>query len=126
MSIVGLRKFIVFMITLSVLATVCEAQSSRSSGNGLFGKSRNGKNEMKVKRPLKAGKAKKKQEANQKRLKKDYGLFLANSRKRSIAIQTPEVQSRMKQNRKNSDTNYKLKKKNIAASSKSAGRKYKK
>ena len=126
MSIVGLRKFIVFMITLSVLTTVCEAQSSRGSGSGLFGKSRKGKNEIKVKRPLKAGKAKKKQEAKQKKLKKDYVLFLANSRKRSMAIQTPEVQSRMKQNRKNSDTNYKIKKKNIAASSKNAGRKYKK
>ena len=84
MSKLSLRKLMVLMITLFVFSIVCEAQSSRGSGNGLIGKYRKGKNEKKVNRPVKAGKAKKQQEANQKRLKKDYNLFLANSRKRSI------------------------------------------
>jgi hypothetical protein len=58
------------------------------------------------------------------KLKKDYDKYVKENQKRSIAIQTPEVKERMKQNLKNSDTSYKAKQKHTAARTKKAGRKY--
>ncbi len=126
MNILILRKFVMFIVALVVLTTLCEAQTSRNKGHGLFGKSGNSRSEVKVRRPRSAGKAIKKQGKNEKRLKKDYALFVKNSQKHSIAIQSPEVQSRMKENHKNSIAKYKTKRKKMTASAKKAGRKYKK
>jgi len=47
------------------------------------------------------------------------------SQKRTVAIQTPEVQDRMKQNKKDSAIRDKEKKKKVKAGSKRAGKKYK-
>ena len=69
--------------------------------------------------------AKKKQEANDRRLKKDYDKSVKQSQKRTIDIQTPEVQARMKQNKKEDVTRYKDKKKKVKEGSKRAGKKYK-
>ena len=74
--------------------------------------------------PKAAKKARKKQEAKDKKLKKDYKDFVKNNQKRSIEIQTPVVQERMKQNVKDADSKYKSKKKNNASRTKKAGRKY--
>ena len=121
-----IRKFIVFIIVLLVFGSACKAQSSRNPERRIFGKSINGKREVKVKAPRTVNKAKRKQEAKLEKQKKDYALFVNKSKKRSIAIQTPEVQSRMIQNQKDSEANYKAKKKKLAAGSKNAARKYKK
>ena len=56
------------------------------------------KKQVKVKEPRSVTKAKKKQEANERKLKKDYAASIKRSQKRTIEIQTPEVQARMKQN----------------------------
>ena len=53
-----------------------------------------------------------------------YEAYIKESKKRSYEIQTPEVQERMKANRKESDLRYKSKKKKISDQSKKAGRKY--
>jgi len=121
-----IRRFIIFAIIISACTTICEAQSARNPERRLFGRSLGRKREIKVKEPRTVNKAKKKQEAKLKKQKKDYALFVIKSQKRSVEIQTPEVQARMKQNKKDSDANYKTKKKKVSASTKDAGRKYKK
>lgn len=121
-----IRKFLIFLIIMSVGVSVCEAQSSRNPERRLFGKTLGRRKEVTVKVPRTVNKAKKKQEAKIKKLKKDYAHFIIKSQKRSVEIQKPEVQSRMIQNQKDSEANYKAKKKKLAAGSKNAARKYKK
>ena len=58
-------------------------------------------------------KAKKKQEKNEKKLKKEYAKSVERSRKRAYDIQSPEVQARMKQNQKDTALRDKEKKKNV-------------
>ncbi|MCX6253269.1 MAG: hypothetical protein NTV31_02195, partial [Bacteroidia bacterium] len=69
--------------------------------------------------------AKKKQEANKRKLDKDYERYVKKSKKRAFDIQTPEVQARMKQNQKDSAIRDKVKKKKTKTSTKKAGKKYK-
>jgi HD superfamily phosphohydrolase len=76
------------------------------------------------KEPKAAKKARLKQAAKDKKLKKDYEKFVKNNQKRSIEIQTPEVQARMKQNQKDANSQYKAKKKNNSTRTRKAGRKY--
>jgi len=98
---------------------------AKSAEKGLFGKSLSKKKQVKVKEPRSVLKAKKKQEANENKIKKDYAKSIKRSQKRTIEIQTPEVQERMKQNKKNLDLRDKEKKKNSRNSNKKAGKKYK-
>lgn len=74
--------------------------------------------------PKAAKKARKKQEAKKKQQKKDYADFVKANQKRSVEIQTPEVQERMKQNLKDADSKYKNKKKVNTSRTKKAGKKY--
>ena len=83
------------------------------------------KKEVKVKEPRTVLKAKKKQEANDENLKKSMRQSVKRSQKRTIDIQTPEVQARMKQNQKDSASRDKVKKKKVTAGTKKAGKKYK-
>jgi hypothetical protein len=69
--------------------------------------------------------AKKKQEANDRKLKRDYDKSIRRSQKRTIDIQTPEVQKRMKQNKKDFSARDKEKRKNVKAATRRAGKKYK-
>ena len=57
-------------------------------------------------------------------LKKDYDKSIKQSQKRTVDIQTPEVQARMKQNKKDYTRRDRHKKKKIKAASKEAGGKY--
>ena len=107
----------------------CSAQSSyRSSSKnperGLFGKTTGNRKKTRVKEPGSVHKAERKQEKNEKRLKKEYAQQIEQSRKRSYDIQSPEVQTRMKQNQKNTALRDKEKKKNVKASTRKAGKKY--
>ena len=68
--------------------------------------------------------AKKKQEADQKKLEKEYNEYVKDQKKRAVAIQSPAVQERMAANRKDTDLKYKEKKKKRKSSEKKAGRKY--
>jgi hypothetical protein len=123
------RLFLLLFISTLVIgssdAQLFHRNGARSAEKGLFGKSLNRKKQVKVKEPRSVLKAKKKQEANENRIKKDYAASIKRSQKRTIKIQTPEVQERMKQNKKNLDLRDKEKKKNKRTSNKKAGKKYK-
>ena len=122
------RRFLIILLALSVMVPVCEAQrykkSLRNPERYLFGKSLNNKN-TKVRESPSIVKAKKKQAANQEKNKKEYDEFVKDSRKRAVKIQSPDVQARMAENKKESDLKYKEKRKKMAENSRKTGRKYK-
>lgn len=125
----AVTKFLIFTLAFFITASVCDAQSFRRNAspkhrNGLFSKSPAKKKQVKLREPRAVEKAKKKQEKNEKKLKRDYSKFVKANQKRSIEIQTPEVQERMTRNIKDAKLNYKAKKKNNASRAKKAGRKY--
>ena len=131
MNCLLIKKFFVFLLVLSTFISVSEAQNLKKNPWGaperrLSGRSVNHKREVKIKEPPSVIKAKKKQEAKEKRLKKDYAAYVRESQKHAIEIQTPEVQARMKENRKDADYRYKVKKKKVSENTKKAGNKYRK
>jgi hypothetical protein len=97
----------------------------RNPEKKLFGKTLGHKKEAKVKEPGKILKARKKQEAKEKKLDKDKAKSVKRSQKRTLDIQTPEVQARMKQNQKDSAIRDKEKKKKTKATTKKVRKKYK-
>ena len=92
--------------------------SSGKSGKQMAGSSRS------YREPGRVRKAKKMQEARERRNKKNYAKSIDNSRKRSIEIQSPDVQARMKQNETNTALRDKEKAKRSRAASKKTGKKY--
>jgi hypothetical protein len=129
MSYLYLRQIVLFIFVVFFIPGVCNAQFSKSSTSknpekGLFGKTGGNKKTAKVKEPRAVTKAKKEQEKNQKKLKKEYAESVERSKKRTYEIQSPEVQARMKQNEKDTALRNKEKKKIIKANSKKAGKKY--
>ncbi|HEX7492764.1 MAG TPA: hypothetical protein VF346_00975 [Bacteroidales bacterium] len=125
MNNLSVSKCFLFILFFSLSIRPCNAQIfHRNPEKQLFGKSQGGRKEVKVKEPRKVLKAKRKQEANDQRLKKNYEKSIKKSQKRTFDIQTPEVQARMKHNKKNTLVREKEKKKKIKASSQKAGKKY--
>jgi hypothetical protein len=124
-----MKKFLLILIISSVTigsgkAGIYHNNISRKAQTDLSGISEGNYNDPKVKEPRKVIRAKRKQEANDRKLKREYADLNKKSQKRSIDIQTPEVQARMKQNRKDSAAKDKAKKKNIRRTTRSAGKKY--
>jgi len=118
---------LIFISTLAIgsaNAQFFHRNASRSAEKGLFGKSLSKKKQVKVKEPRSVMKAKKKQEANENKIKKDYATHVKRSQKRTVEIQTPDVQERMKQNQKNLELRDKAKKKKTRTVGKKAGKKY--
>lgn len=118
-----------FILFVSVLAiSTCQAQGSgrraKNSEKALFGKTLNTK-QKKIREPRGVAGAKKKQEANERKLKKEYSEYVKESRKRAVKIQSPEVQERMARNRKDADQRYKAKRKKATETARKTGRKYK-
>jgi len=130
MNYLYLRRFLLFMSFILFTLGTCSAQYSHKSSpknpeKGLFGKTGGNTKKVKTKEPRSVLKAKRKQEKNEKKLKKEYAQSVERSRKRAYDIQSPEVQSRMKQNQKDTALRDKEKKKNVKSGSKKAGKKYK-
>jgi len=127
MKYLMLRKLIFIIMILSLSVPACVAQryqrSTRNPEKGLFGKSLNNKT-VKYREAPSIVRAKKKQEANQKKLKKEYNDYIKETRKRAVEIQSPEVKKRMLENRKESELNYKAKKKKTDKTSRKRGNKY--
>jgi hypothetical protein len=127
MKILSLRRTLSFLLILFLTVSVCEAQrykkSIRNPERDLFGKSLNTKR-VKYRESPSVVRAKKKQEANQKKLEKEYDQYVKDQRKRAVEIQSPEVQERMLANRKDTDLKYKEKKKKVIADDKKARKKY--
>ena len=130
MNGLSLKYFFVLFIFVILSHSVCKAQNQRRSIRNpereLFGRTLNNKKEKKIKESRGVVRAKKKQEANENKLKRNYTGYVKGSRKQAIEIQSPEVQARMKENRKDAENRYKVKKKKITQNSRRAGKKYKK
>jgi hypothetical protein len=119
-----LKKLLLFLFLVLLATGSCNAQIfHRNPEKQLFSRN-HGKKEVKVREPGKVLKAKKKQETNDRRLKRDYEKSVKQSQKRTIDIQTPEVQARMKQNKKDYTARDKEKKKRVKVATKNAGKKY--
>ena len=131
MNNLSARKMFLFIFILSLAVSSANGQifhknNSKNTEKRLFGKTTLGnKKAAKVKEPRSVIRAKKKQEAKERKLKKNYAKSISQSQKRTIEIQSPELQERMKQNKKESITRDKERKKNIKSGSKKAGKKYK-
>ncbi|MFZ2338721.1 MAG: hypothetical protein WAW07_03235 [Bacteroidales bacterium] len=127
MNFLSFRRLLMLFLIMFCTISVCEAQrykrSIRNPERELFGKSLNTKR-VKYRESPSVVRAKKKQNANQEKLKKDYAEYVKNERKRAVEIQSPEVRERMTANRRESDLKYKEKKKKRTADGKMAGRKF--
>ena len=127
MNFMSFRRLLMLFLIMSCTISVCDAQrykrSIRNPERELFGKSLNTKR-VKYRESPSVVRAKKKQAANQEKLKKEYAEYVKNERKRAVDIQSPEVRERMTANRKESDLKYKERKKKRNADSKKAGRKF--
>jgi hypothetical protein len=120
------KLFLIFFL-LSMVIGSCNGQLfHKSPEKALFGKTSGRNKGPKVKEPRSVLRGKRKQEANNRRLQRNYDKAVKRSQKRSIDIQTPEVQARMKQDKKDNIIRDREKKKNIATGTKGAEKKYKK
>jgi hypothetical protein len=124
------RRILLLLILLLLAAGPSQAQIFRRNAvkkaeRGMFRKSHSSNRDAKVKKPRAVTKARKKQEAHQKKLKKDYKKSVIETRKHSYNIQTPDVKARMDQNRKDTKAREKAKRKNEKKKNRKAGRKYK-
>lgn len=116
--------FIVLLIAISSCGTQRYKRGVRNPERGLFGRSLNTRS-VRYREAPSIVRAKKKQEANQKNLKKEYEEYVIQNRKRALEIQTPEVRERMIENRKKVDSNYKEKRKRLDKASRKNRRKQK-
>jgi hypothetical protein len=124
MNFLSFRKLLSLFLILFCTVSVCEAQrGGRNPEKALFGKSLNTKR-VKYRESPSVVRAKKKQAANQEKLKREYAEYVKNERKRAFEIQSPEVRERMTANRKESELKYKERKKKRTADGKKAGRKF--
>lgn len=127
MTTLSFKKLFFIILIMICSVAVCEAQrykrSIRNPERGLFGKTLKTK-EVKYRESPSVVRAKKKQAANQEKLDKEYYAYVKVSRKRAVKIQSPEVQARMLENRKEADIRYKEKNKERKKSSKKTARKF--
>jgi len=123
MNKLSFKKILFIFFVLFIAIGSAKAQLfHKNPEKQLFGKSH--RKEPKVKEPKTVLKAKKKQEANDRKLQKEYDKNVKRSQKRSVDIQTSDVQDRMKQNKKEYTSRDKNHKKKVRASTKRAGKKY--
>jgi hypothetical protein len=130
MNILSFKKLFLFTVILSCCVTVCEAQSfarppAPKQNKRISAKGPLKTKTVKVRGPKAAERAKKQQEAKDKKRKRDYEKYVKENQKRSIAIQTPEVQARMKNNIKDANNKYKARKKKSTSTTRRAANKYK-
>lgn len=116
---------LILLLNLQPALTFSDAGYADIKIQGLFSKKTGKTKGVKLNKPMSAKQAMKKQEANDRKLKKEYEDFVKENQKRSFEIQTPEVQARMKQNQKDAKTRYKAKNKNNSTATRKAARKYK-
>jgi hypothetical protein len=126
MNNLSIRKLFLILFLLTLAIGSSDGQLfHKNPEKALFGKTVGRKKEAKVKEPRSVLRAKRKQEANDRRLQKNYEKSVRKSQKRTVDIQTPEVQARMKQNKKDYTLRDRKKKKNTETATKGAEKKYK-
>ena len=94
------RLFLILFLFTLVIGSSNGQLFHKNPEKALFGKTTGRKREAKVKEPRSVLKAKRKQETNDRRLQRNYENSVKRSQKRTVDIQSPEVQDRMKQNKK--------------------------
>jgi len=129
MNNLSVKKLFAALMLILFTVSVCNAQTFERSpaprqNKSIANKGPKKQKVVKVKGPKAAQKAQRKQAAKDRKLKNDYKKFVKNNQKRSIQIQTPEVQDRMKQNIKDANSNYKSKRKSSVTRTKTAAQKY--
>jgi hypothetical protein len=129
MNKLSMKRFFIILFIFVVTVSSGNSQifhknASSKVEKDLFGKSLTKKKAPKVQESRSVTKAKKKQAAKKRKLDKDYAKYVKESKKRAFDIQSPEVQERMKQDKKNTTARDKEKKKKIRSSTKKAGKKY--
>jgi len=124
MNSLSIRKFLFFLFIFSLLTLSANAQVNQNNPGGQKFRVSQSSNSSKIKKPKNVVRTKKKQEANDRRLKKEYDKSVLRSQKRTVEIQTPDVQERMKQNKKDYIKRDKEKKKKVRQATKEAGGKY--
>ena len=101
MNNLSARKLFLILFLFSLAVGSSDGQLfHKNPEKALFGKTVGRNRGAKVKEPRSVLRAKRKQEANDRRLKRNYDKSVKRSQKRTLDIQTPEVQERMKQNKK--------------------------
>jgi len=130
MNNLSVKKLFAALMLILFTVSVCNAQTFERSpaprqNKSIANKGPKKQKVVKVKGPKAAQKAQRKQAAKDRKLKNDYKKFVKNNQKRSIQIQTPEVQDRMKQNKKDIAARDKAKKKNNKSKTKRGAKKYK-
>jgi hypothetical protein len=119
---------LVFILYLGICqgnGQIFQRNSLNNTEKGSSGKPLHRKKKAKVKEPRSVTRAKKKQEAGDRKNDREYKKYIKWSRKRTIDIQTPEVQARMKNDKKDAASRDKVKRKTVRSGSKKAGSKYK-
>ena len=129
MKVLHLKRFIFPILILLFAVTVSEAQSferppEHKLVRGVKNKPPGRRKQVKIRAPRKVSRAIRKQASEEKKREKAYQQQLKADRKRHLEIQSPEVRERLIRNRKESDTNYKAKKKAVASGNKKTGKKY--
>jgi hypothetical protein len=125
MNNLTMRRIFLITFVFFLFTAIGNAQLfNKNPEKKLFGKTHMNKKEAKIREPGKVARSKRKQEANDRKLKKQYDKSVKQSQKRTVDIQTPEVQARMKQNKKDLAIREKEKKKKVRAGAKTAGKKY--
>jgi negative regulator of sigma E activity len=122
-----LRRFVFFLSFILLVSASCEAQTANKSGlgpapkRGIFHIFR-GKGKQK---PKSVAHIQKEQDKKDKKKQAEYAKSIKQNQQRSFQIQTPEVQTRMKQNQKDITDREKARKKKVSSSSKKVRKKYK-
>lgn len=130
MKELSLRQFIIFLLIFTIGISVCDAQTSgdrapKPEKKGLFGLFSGKKSGSKTSSPKSVSATKKEQAKKKKKADDEYYKSVRESQKRSVDIQTPAVQERMKQNKMETKDREKAKKKRTKSQTKKAGKKYK-
>jgi preprotein translocase subunit SecF len=108
------RSFLVFVLSMALSTGAAEAGfSAKNISSGIN-----------IMQPRKAKKAQKKQDAKEKKKKNAIKDGSKQAQKRSYEIQSPEVQARMKQNKKDTAARDKAQKKNNKSRTKKGAKKY--
>jgi len=127
MKMTILKRFVLILVLFLIGYAHSEAQAVNKNGlgpapkrgiSGIF----SGKGKQK---PKSVARIKKEQEKKDKKKQEEYVRSVKQNQQRSVKIQTPEVQSRMKQNQKDITDREKARKKKESASSKKVRKKYK-
>jgi hypothetical protein len=131
MNRISFRQLIVTILIIVFCISVCEAQPAGTgpvghTKTGLFARIFVKKKSVGVKKPMSASQVKKEKEKKDQKKREANAKSASETQKRTYKIQTPEVQSRMKQNQKDIIEREKARKKKTSESNKKARQKYKK